>query len=121
MGKAKEQVVVKKITPYPFAANLEVEGKKMNVKVRKLTMTGFIANLTQGFVKVGEEYKSQMELPVLGNWINARVKVMKTYDQFNDAADPTSRVDRFAEFHFLDLTEEYKVNINRFMSTIRQA
>ena len=123
MGKTnqKQAPVIKKVSPYPFSAQLEVEAKKLNLQVRKITLQGFIANLPpKGFVKVGEVYKTTMELPVLSNWVNAKVKVMKTYDQFKDEQNPTSRVDRFAEFHFIEISDDHKVNINSFITAIRQ-
>lgn len=112
---------VKKVMPYPFAALLDPDGKKINVQVRKITMQGFIANLPQGFVKVGDEYLTRMELPVHSTWVNGKVKVMKTYDQFKEDGNPASRVDRFAEFRFIEISEDHKANINRFMTAIRQA
>ena len=125
MKKANQkdsQPVVKKVIPYPFTALLELDAKKINLQVRRLTLKGFIANLpAQGFVKVGEEYKIQMMLPVQSSAVNGKVKVMKTYDQFKEDGNPASRVERFAEFHFIEISEDHKTNINKFLTAIRQA
>ncbi|MGE0763283.1 MAG: hypothetical protein AB7N80_08395 [Bdellovibrionales bacterium] len=120
MAKTNQPVQIKKVSPYPFTAALEGEGKKMNLQIRKLTMQGFIAQLPQGFVKVGEEYKTQMELPVMAHWVVSMVKVIKTYDQFQSKDNPATKVERLAEFHFLNLSDDHKGNINRFLTAIRQ-
>ncbi len=114
---------VRKIQPYPFAAEIEVEAKKIPLQVLKLTMSGLLANLGKAIVHVGFEYKVVFELPVSEKWVTAQAKVMKTYDGLKPLDDKTSKVmtvERMVELRFLNLTEEHRNSIHSFLKAIKQ-
>ncbi len=123
MSKANSSAptIVKKVAPYPFDGNLDQAGKKVPVQIRKLTAQGFIAHLPQGFVHVGEEYVSYLELPVARIPISAPVKVMKTYDHYREGDESGKKVERLAEFRFLTLSETHHKAIGQFLGAIKQA
>lgn len=111
---------VKKIQPYPFDATLEGHGKKITVHIRRLTTQGAIAHADTHLLIVGEEYRLTLELPAMKTWAVANVKVMKTYDQFVNQADPTGRVDRMVEIYFISISAEHRQNILNFVNAIKQ-
>jgi hypothetical protein len=123
-AKAKEKlkeipaVRKKKVQPYPIAGTLELNAIKRNVEVVHLTAEGFIAQMVNGMVSVGEYYQVVFELPVSHNFVNSSVRVIKTYDRSVDPKKGT--VDRMAEFHFKGLTDGHRQYILAFLSTIGQ-
>jgi hypothetical protein len=113
-----QSAVTKKVKPYPFEASLEGEGAKHSVDVVMLTSLGMIARIRQHVLYVGRVYQCVFELPALGRFVNAQVKVMKTYDRAMDVKVKT--IDRMAEFHFLNLSGEHKNLIQAFTQAIGQ-
>lgn len=115
---AKTQVVKKKVAPYPIEANLEAEGVKKPVDVIYVAPKGCIVRLKGPMVFVGEYYQVAFELPVLKEFINTQVRVLKTYDK---AIDPKEKkVDRIAELHFQGLSDEHRKRILSFNTAIGQ-
>jgi hypothetical protein len=122
VAAAKQQpvkTVKKKIRPYPFDADLDVNGAKKPVEIIYISAAGFLARLkATAMVFVGEYYHTAFELPVMGTFVNVQVRVIKTYDK---SIDPKSKkVERMAELHFETLSDEHKKNILNFMATIGQ-
>lgn len=113
-----ERLVKKKVRPYPFEGTLEVNAAKRGIEVVHLTTGGFIAKMKAGMVFVGEHYQVVIELPVSHNFVNTPVRVMKTYDKSVDAKKHI--VDRMAEFHFENLTDDHRKYILTFLTAIGQ-
>lgn len=111
--------IVKKVKAYPFDANFDVNGVKKPIEVIYLTPTGFLARLKgPSMVFVGEHYQTVFELPVAHTYVNAQVRVIKTYDR---SVDPKAKlVERMAEVHFEALSEDHRKNILSFLSAIGQ-
>ena len=111
-------IVHKKVRPYPFEGSVELNTVKRGVEVMHITTGGFIARLKNGLVSVGERYQAVLEMPVFHNFVNTPVRVIKTYDR---AVDPKKhRVDRMAEFHFENLTDDHRQYIVTFLTAIGQ-
>ena len=116
---AQGPAVKKKVRPYPFEAAIELNGAKKSIDVVFLSPGGFIARLRAStMVFVGEHYKAVFELPVAHSWVNAQIRVIKTYDKSLDLK--AKAVERMAEFHFEVLSDEHKKNILSFLSAIGQ-
>ncbi len=114
-----KQTRVKKVSPYPFEATIEGNGRKLPIRILKLAPVGFYADVAPGFVKVGEEFNCVLEIPVLRDVIVGPVKVFKTADTFKDT--PAGRqLQRISEFHFLALQESHRDAIQKFLSAIGQ-
>ncbi len=112
------KVVKKKVRPYPIEANLDANGLKKPVEVIYVTAMGCIVRLKAQMVFVGEYYQITFELPVLKEFINTQVRVLKTYDK---ALDPKQKiVERVAELHFQALSNDHKSRIVAFITAIGQ-
>ena len=149
MVQKKQSLQVKKVSPYPFDGQLELDGNKLPLQVDKITHKGFLAHVGPALIKAGREGKVTLQLPVHSTWVIASVKVVKTYDKmapkevasaknkFKSAAPvatnpapnaatkvetPLSKlkIERIVEFFFLNLSEDHKANINKFTSAIGQ-
>lgn len=118
MAESSAKVVKKKVRPYPFEANLEMDGQKKPVEVVYVSSLGCIVRLKTQMVTVGQYYQIVFELPVLKEFINTQVRVLKTYDK---AIDPKEKkVERLSELHFQALSPEHKARIANFMASIGQ-
>jgi hypothetical protein len=115
---AQQPVVKKKIKPYPFEGMIDYAGQKKPISVLFVNKEGLIANVTGVFVRVGEHYKLQFEVPVIARSVLTDARVMKTYDRALDAKG--SKVERMAEFRFAKLSEDHKEYISTFIATIGQ-
>jgi hypothetical protein len=121
MAESNKSIRVKKVSPYPFDANIEIDAKKVPIEIRRLTLQGLIAGVGMQLLKVGTEYKLSFMLPVLKDWVFAHVKVMKTYDQFKDNTAKTGNIERMVEFRILAISNEHKDNISKFLTAINQS
>lgn len=117
-SSSNQHVIVKKVSPYPFAATLDHGGKKTLLNIKRLTLQGFIAHIPAGFVNVGEDYGVWFEVPVQAHVVSGQVKVVKTYDTFSDKE--AKKVERMAEFRFVVLSDAHRGVIEGFLSAIRQ-
>lgn len=111
-------VVAKKIKPYPIDSNLENNGLKKPVDIIFVNPQGCIVILKKEMVFVGEYYQLVFELPVLREFVNTQVRVLKTYDRSIDATG--KKVERLAELHFQTLSQEHKARIVSFAAAIGQ-
>ena len=112
------KVVKKKVKPYPFAATLELNAIKTPVEVVFVSLKGSIVRLAKQIVHVGEFYQMTFEIPVSHELISTQVRVLKTYDKVLDIKEKS--VERLAELHFQDLTNEHRTRINAFTAAIGQ-
>lgn len=96
-----------------------MNGAKKPIEVIFLTSDGFIAKLkTNSMLTVGEYYQTVFELPAMQTYVNAQVRVIKTYDR---SIDPKAKiVERMAELRFGTLNPDHKKNILSFLSAIGQ-
>lgn len=118
MAESPTKVVKKKVRPYPIEAVLDMNGQKKPVEVIYVTAMGCIVRLKAQMVTVGEYYQVVFELPVLKEFINTQVRVLKTYDK---AIDPKEKkVERLSELHFQALSKEHKSRIVAFIQAIGQ-
>lgn len=115
----KTTVIVKKVKPYPIKTYMEGNAQKLRCEIVLLTLQGFLVRLKQELLHVGDYYRAEFTIPVVGPDVVAKVRVIKTYDRAGAGKD-TRSIERFAEFHFDDLAEHEKSAINRFLVTIGQ-
>lgn len=112
-------VVRKKVRPYPFDGELEVNAQKTQIEIIYMTTSGVIARLkTPVILKVGEYRQIAFTIPVSQHQVSTRVRVIKTYDR---SVDPKKlAVERMVEVHFEALATEQKKNILSFLGAIGQ-
>lgn len=112
-------VVRKKVRPYPFEGELEVNAQKTQIEIIYMTTSGVIARLkTPVILSVGEYRQITFSIPVSQYQVMTQTRVIKTYDR---AVDPKTRtVERMVEVHFESLTSEQKKNILSFLGAIGQ-
>ena len=118
LGK-KENVQIKKVKPYPFAAQFTKGAQIFTGQVIKLVMHGFMVELGPIVTKVGDLYQVSFILPSEDLPIITQVKVIKTYDKYQAVEAPTKAV-RLAEFHFVLPNEELKKKVKHFLKAIKQ-
>lgn len=118
MSNAPKKVVKKKIKPYPFDGTLEINGQMTPVEVIFISQKGMIVRLKNQILHVGAYYQAAFEIPVSHEFINVRVRVLKTYAMTVDIKEKA--VDRLAELHFQQLTKEHRSRINAFTAAIGQ-
>lgn len=117
MANNKVPVVKKKVRPYPFKAELELNALKKPVEVLHINQKGAIVRLSTALVFVGEFYQMVFEFPVIKVEVNAQVRVIKTNDKVVNA---DKAVERTAELHFQKLSPEQAGRIHSFLTAIRQ-
>lgn len=112
---------VKKTRPYPIEAQLAKGegGVATKGQIAKLVQAGFLLKTATDFYKVGDIYVVKFIIPAMHHEVNAKVRVIKTYDGMerkNDKLEKTYTV----EFHFVDLPYEDKSKITSFVKAIGQ-
>ncbi|HWU42746.1 MAG TPA: hypothetical protein VN132_04880, partial [Bdellovibrio sp.] len=111
-------VIVKKVKPYPFPAELVLGAQKSPVEVIYLGQGGLIAKLKNQILHVGQYHQIAFDLPVGREHFELKVRVLKTYDKSTDPKRPV--VERMAEFHFQTLTKDQHKSIVAFLAAIGQ-
>lgn len=145
MGDRK--VVVKKVAAYPIATQLVIEssGSVIPGQIVRLTQSGFLVEVDDLSVKLGKEYEVRFKLPASDRRLAEKVKVVKTYDRYNQGgltlsqsakqsteggkespvdvsvSASQSKIKRLAEMHFLRISLEEKKWIRDFIMSIHQA
>jgi hypothetical protein len=112
-----EDVKVVKIHPYPFPIYFQREGKPVRAEVLKLAQKGAIIRVQDVFLKVGEEFPVEFEIPVHKASVQTAAKVMKTYDR---ALLQEKGVERLAELYFTHITQVQIRSIYKFLVAIKQ-
>ena len=114
-----EKIIVKKVKPYPFTAQFAKDGQAFAGRVMKLVTHGFMVDLGTTVIKVGDVYQVQFLLPTSRAPVMSLVKVIKTYDRYQNPESPTKAM-RLAEFHFITPGEDLKKIIKDFLKAIKQ-
>ena len=115
---ADEKPVITKVKAYPMPATLDLNGVKKPAEVLYLTTLGAMVRLPHQMVFVGEYYQLYFELPVVNEDVNTQVRIIKTYDRSVNPKE--ALVERVAELHFQNLSQEHRARIASFTSAIRQ-
>jgi len=116
---SREQVVRKKVRPYPFDGELEANAQKTPIEIIYLSASGVIARLkNKAIMAVGDYRQITFEIPVSHHQVVTKARIIKTYDRSVDAKALV--VERMLELHFEALTTEQKKNILSFMGAIGQ-
>ncbi len=118
MADQTGKVVKQKVKPYPFEATLEQNAIKTRVEVIFVSQKGAIIRLANQIVHVGKFYQVTFEIPVSREIISTQVRILKTYDKVLDIKG--KGVERLAELHFQDLTNEHRSRINAFTAAVGQ-
>lgn len=117
----EENVIVKKVRPYPFNAAFVGSQRNFIGKVVKLVMHGFMVELGKTVVAPGETFDVTLSLPAKYGQIVARTKVIKTYDRLK-GPEMGGATERLVEMHFAryPLPERDSDKIKAFLEAIRQ-
>jgi hypothetical protein len=115
---AGENVMIKKVKPYPFAVQFSKEGQVFAGQVLKLVMHGFMADVGAVVAKVGDIYQVQFTLPGSHSLTVAAMKVIKTYDRYQGGE--VQKAAHLVEFHFVNPTDDLRARIKTFLKQIRQ-
>lgn len=112
------RTIIKKVSPYPIEALVDIAGQKKPIQILKLTPDGAIARTDKILLKVGEFYSISFELPVQKTAVATRVRIVKTYDK---SINPKEKlIERMAELHFEGLAHEIRGQIVAFLNAIGQ-
>ena len=122
---SKEQPVeVKKIKPYPFSIQITKEGQlPLRAKVHLLTELGVIIKVIGKHIfKVGDNLNVEFDVPSTYQTINDTVKIIKTYDNFDNVMSPQGVTEKVytLELHFRSLDAEGREAIRSFIKKIGQ-
>lgn len=132
----------KKVRPYPILATLTLNGQPFQAKILKLVEIGFLCEADSHVFRVAEGGQVQFEIPVLGDVVMSKVRVVKTHDQVSlvpvnesgkvenssgasvgstELSDKVEKkVRRIIEFHFIELNDQSKTAITVFLKKIKQ-
>ena len=77
---------------------------------------GFLAEVGNAFLRVGQAYKVSYVFPVTKDAVASEAKVMKTYDRVT----PEGTAQRLAEFRMAQLSDRDRKLIHDFLVAIRQ-
>ncbi len=111
---------------------MEANMAAFHANIVKLTEVGFLVELCDIFVRVNDQYDVSFELPVMGKYVIAQTKIVKTYDRLEKPVAPpvtangelatgkNSQTVRIAEFHFKRLPAEQLSRIKKFLVAINQ-
>lgn len=120
-NKTPENVIHKKIKPYPIKVTMQNSAKENETfesQIIRLTTAGFQLNLGQTRLLIGESYQVHFQIPLYDTVIKESVKVIKTYTTFKD--NQIGEKIYLAELHFLQLDPKSKMDIDRFEKAIKQ-
>jgi hypothetical protein len=107
---------------YPVDVDLIKEGYPIfKTKIVKLELIGFLIRFDQqAYFKVGEFYICQFKLPISEENFRIKCRVIKTYDAI-DVVQGEQTVKLFTvELHFVDLVDQQKRVIKKFMERTGQ-
>lgn len=112
------EVVKKKVKPYPFDGVLTGQAV-MPCKVLKLTLRGLLVDTGGAQLHIHDKLKVAFEIPHYKDRIESEVVVVKFYDKFSGSIE-NKKIERWDELHFIKLTTDFKLKIERFLKAIKQ-
>ena len=143
---SEDNVVIKKVSPYPFAIDILIDGKSETGQVAKVTTHGFLAYFLDPRARPMAEAEVSFRLPASESQVKARVKVVKIYDTLvskkptsaggfeggrasdssEEAASALTKAEEvkkmkrqtLVEMHFLNITDISKAHILEFKAKI---
>lgn len=120
---SKQDVKVKKVSPYPIEAELVGTTENRKGLIVKLTPNGFLIEVDSVSVRLGLEFKVKFTIPLTDRHIEELVKVVKVYDRQRPPVEGEAKpqVYRLAEMHFLAISLAERKWIREFMIAISQA
>ena len=122
MGDKKDQVVVRRVKPYPFPVSLsQPNGEEMIFgQVKRLVTQGFLADMVVTYVRAGQTFHCVFQIPVLKFDVRSKVRTIKTYDQGQRDAASNERI-LLVEFQFVESDIQRRKKITEFIQRIGQA
>lgn len=124
MAKDREEVVVKKINPYPIRATFMLDSQHKPMLILKLEPRGCIAEIGERELKVRDSGTINFNLPASDTAISVPVQVVKTYSRMRPPSKVPnpgqSKTQYLIEVHFLSLPDVKKTAIKNFMAKIGQ-
>lgn len=114
-----ENVVVKKIKPYPIQCEL-IDGDKIHkVNIIKLEPIGFLVENDKLILRTGTRLNARFVLPVFNKVISSEVILVKTIDSFIKPGT-TNEIMRLLEFHLVKPNDTIKSAIKEFYEEINK-
>ncbi len=112
-----ENIIKKKVKPYPIECVLTGKAQPVNGKIVKLTEVGFLVNVGREFFRTLEVFTVDFLLPVSKDAISSQVKVITTYDNYKE---PNGASSRLIEMQFTHLPDAQSKSIYNFLVAIKQ-
>lgn len=120
MSKSRaENVIAKKVRPFPIAAQVAGGEAPVRGNIIKLTPLGFLIEIGANFMKVGEKYEVTFELPVSHFTVKEGVVVVKSYNQFGGDTKAGGNLVRVLEMHFRAVSHANKEKITEFLKMVK--
>jgi hypothetical protein len=112
----KENVRVKKVQAYPFAAQLVLKSGPVPAKILKLTQAGFLAEIASPILQAGEKLEVTFETPVLHATVKEQCVVIKLYTKHSGIQG--AGVQHIAEIHFNPFSLAGKTAVTNFLNQL---
>jgi hypothetical protein len=119
-ARKKEQVLVKRVRPYPIPAKVTKSETSPPIEgqILRVTKLGFQMEFVQLLFSVGEIYSAEFVIPFFEKTIKENVKIVRTMDRYLDQKATIKGY--LVEMHFTNLSRENAKSIAEFESAINQ-
>jgi len=111
-----DQLKVKKVKAYPIPGSLKQESGLVPIRIVKLVLQGFLAEVDVGYIQPGDRFQVGFELPVSHHLVSENIVIVKLYNQ----SRTTPVVVHLIEAHFTDLSTVNKVRVTEFLRATKQ-
>ncbi len=117
----KPQIVTKKVSAFPFPAEVKVEAASLKAQVVKLSTQGFMIETEANHLRPGDKIDFGFNLPVLHHTIQSQGVVIKIYSQFAGAQknEQTGQALNLVEVHFKNLSIDQKNHLYDFLKRLQ--
>lgn len=134
--KVSNEVVIKKVSPYPIDAVVAKNGATRPGRIVRITQNGFLLE-TDEIYMVGKVYEVQFQLPAFRSALQVSAKVVKSYNRMVMASaevpssgEATTKPDsstksglkseKLVEMHFVSLSDLQNEAIYKFLRATKQ-
>lgn len=112
-----ENIIKKKVKPYPIDCVITGKAQPLKAQIVKLSERGFMATVGREIFHTLEVYNVDFLLPVSKDPVSSEVKVITIYDNYKL---PNGESSRLVEMHFTHLPDTQSKSIYNFLVAIRQ-
>lgn len=111
-----DQLKIKKVKAYPIPGSLKQESRPESgfvpIRIVKLVLQGFLAEVDVGYIQPGDRFHVSFELPVSHHLVLENIVIVKLYNHSSGA--------NLIEAHFVDLSTVNKVRVTEFLRATKQ-